>query len=175
MAWDNINYSGLGLSFLFKLSVLDCRGVNIGWNSFAVFSKNKLRMNISFTILLFCNQYLTTNKCCYVYNYENISRQSIIIGRVAWSCKVMFWFVSDIFCCSINITWLIITKLFELYIVLYSISIRALQHSIRNFYREFPQLRCTELQLQMRLAGLHLQLKRVAHEQNTRLAVSSWV
>jgi len=42
-----------------------------------------------------------------------------------------------------------------------------------NFYREFPQLRCTELQLKMRLAGLHLQLKRVVHEQNTRLAVSS--
>ena len=42
-----------------------------------------------------------------------------------------------------------------------------------NFYREFPQLRFTELQLKMRLAGLHLQLKRVAHEQNTRLAVSS--
>jgi len=50
---------------------------------------------------------------------------------------------------------------------------RALQHSMGNFYREFPQLRCTELQLKMRLAGLHLQLKRVAHEQNTRLAVSS--
>jgi len=33
-----------------------------------------------------------------------------------------------------------------------------------NFYREFSQLRCTELQLKMRLAGLHLQLKRVAHE-----------
>ena len=52
-------------------------------------------------------------------------------------------------------------------------NIRALQHSMGNFYREFPQLRCTELQLKMRLAGLHLQLKRVAHEQNTRLAVSS--
>jgi hypothetical protein len=51
--------------------------------------------------------------------------------------------------------------------------IRSLQHSMANFYREFPQLRCTELQLKMRLAGLHLQLKRVAHEQNTRLAVSS--
>ncbi len=50
---------------------------------------------------------------------------------------------------------------------------RALQHSMENFYREFPQLRCTELQLKMRLAGLHLQLKRVAHEQKTRLAVSS--
>ncbi len=51
--------------------------------------------------------------------------------------------------------------------------IRSLQHSMENFYREFPQLRCTELQLKMRLAGLDLQLKRVAHEQNTRLAVSS--
>ena len=50
---------------------------------------------------------------------------------------------------------------------------RSLQHSMANFYREFPQLRFTELQLKMRLAGLHLQLKRVAHEQNTRLAVSS--
>ncbi len=50
---------------------------------------------------------------------------------------------------------------------------RSLQHSMANFYREFPQLRCTELQLKMRLAALHLQLKRVAHEQNTRLAVSS--
>jgi hypothetical protein len=50
---------------------------------------------------------------------------------------------------------------------------RSLQHSIANFYREFPQLRCAELQLKMRLAGLHLLLKRVAHEQNTRLAVSS--
>ena len=46
---------------------------------------------------------------------------------------------------------------------------------MENFYREFPQLRCTELQLKMRLAGLHLQLKRVAHEQNMRLAVSSQV
>ena len=44
---------------------------------------------------------------------------------------------------------------------------------MENFYRELPQLRCTELQLKMRFAGLHLQLKRVAHEQNTRLAVSS--
>ena len=52
---------------------------------------------------------------------------------------------------------------------------RSLQHSMANFYREFPQLRCTELQLKMRLAGLHLHLKRVAHEQNTRLAVSSRV
>ncbi len=34
-------------------------------------------------------------------------------------------------------------------------------------------MRCTELQLKMRLAGLHLQLKRVADEQNTRLTVSS--
>ncbi len=50
---------------------------------------------------------------------------------------------------------------------------RSLQHSIENFYREFPQFRCTELQLKMRLANLNLQLKRVAHEQNTRLAVSS--
>ncbi len=50
---------------------------------------------------------------------------------------------------------------------------RSLQHSMANFYREFPQLKCTELQLKMRLAGLHLQLKRVAHEQNTRLSVSS--
>ncbi len=50
---------------------------------------------------------------------------------------------------------------------------RALQHSLENFYREFHQLRSAELQLKMRLAGLHLQLKRVAHEQNTRLAVSS--
>ncbi len=50
---------------------------------------------------------------------------------------------------------------------------RALQHSMEKFYREFPQLRCTELQLKMRLASLHLQQKRVAHEQNTRLAVSS--
>ena len=31
----------------------------------------------------------------------------------------------------------------------------------------------TELQLKMRFASLHLQLKRVAHEQNTRLAVTS--
>jgi len=38
------------------------------------------------------------------------------------------------------------------------------------FCREFPQSRCTELQLKLRLAGLHLQLKRVAHEQNTKLA-----
>jgi hypothetical protein len=52
-------------------------------------------------------------------------------------------------------------------------SVRSLQHSMANFYRELPQLRCTELQLKMRFAGLHLQLKRVAHEQNTRLAVSS--
>ncbi len=44
---------------------------------------------------------------------------------------------------------------------------------MENFYREFPQLRRTELQLKMRLAGLDLQLKRVAHEQNTRLAVTS--
>ncbi len=50
---------------------------------------------------------------------------------------------------------------------------RSLQHSIANVYKEFTQLRCTELQLKMRLAGLHLQMKRVAHEQNTRLAVSS--
>ncbi len=46
---------------------------------------------------------------------------------------------------------------------------------MEKFYRELPQLRCTELQLKMRLASLHLQLKRVAHEQNTRLAVSSRV
>ncbi len=52
---------------------------------------------------------------------------------------------------------------------------RSLQHSMANFYREFPQLRCTELQLKMRLSGLHLQLERVAQEQNTRLAVSSRV
>ncbi len=50
---------------------------------------------------------------------------------------------------------------------------RALHHSMVNFFREFPQLRCTKLQLKMRLASRHLQLKRVAHEQNTRLAVSS--
>ncbi len=49
----------------------------------------------------------------------------------------------------------------------------SLQHSMENFYREFPQFRCTEIQLKMRWAGLHLQLKRVAHEQNTMLAVSS--
>ncbi len=55
------------------------------------------------------------------------------------------------------------------------VEIRSLQHSMANFYREFPQLRFTELQLKMRLAGLHLQLKRVSHEQNTRLAVSSQV
>ncbi len=42
---------------------------------------------------------------------------------------------------------------------------------MENFYREFRHFRCTELQLKMRLASLHLQLKRVAHEQNTRLAV----
>ncbi len=45
---------------------------------------------------------------------------------------------------------------------------RALQHSMGNFYREFPQLRCTELQLKMRLAGLHLQLKRVVQMIKTR-------
>ena len=53
------------------------------------------------------------------------------------------------------------------------IYIRSLQHSMENFYRELPQWRCIELQLKMRFASLHLQLKRVAHEQNTRLAVSS--
>ena len=42
--------------------------------------------------------------------------------------------------------------------------IRALQHSMVNFLRAFPQLRCTELQLNTRLASL--QLKRVAHEQS---------
>ncbi len=42
------------------------------------------------------------------------------------------------------------------------------------FYREFPQMRRTELQLKMSLACLHLKRKRVAHEQNMRLAVSSW-
>ena len=51
---------------------------------------------------------------------------------------------------------------------------RALQHSMGNFYKELPQLRCTELRLKMRLAGLHLQLERVVHEQNTRFSVSSW-
>ncbi len=56
---------------------------------------------------------------------------------------------------------------------LFWLKIRSLQHSMENFYREFPQLRFTELQLKMRLASLDLQLKRVAHEQNTRLAVSS--
>jgi hypothetical protein len=66
-----------------------------------------------------------------------------------------------------------ISRLSETIIMSQNIYNRALQHSMGNFYREFPQLRCTELQLKMRLAGLHLQLKRVAHEQNTRLAVSS--
>jgi hypothetical protein len=30
---------------------------------------------------------------------------------------------------------------------------RSLVHSMANFYSEFPQSRCTELQLKMRLAG----------------------
>ena len=59
------------------------------------------------------------------------------------------------------------------WMIWYRVSIISLQHSMENFYRELPQLRCTELQLKMRFAGLHLQLKRVAHEQNMRLAVSS--
>jgi hypothetical protein len=63
--------------------------------------------------------------------------------------------------------------LFEWPLSVIKLHYRALQHSMENFYREFPQLRCTKLQLKMRLAGLHLQQKRVTHEQNTRLAVSS--
>ncbi len=40
-----------------------------------------------------------------------------------------------------------------------------------KFLQRAPQLRCTEFQLKMRLVDLHLKLKRVAHEQNTRLNV----
>ncbi len=71
------------------------------------------------------------------------------------------------------VTIRVITFSFNECVCIENIWNRSVQHSMANFYREFPQLRCTELQLKMRLAGLHLHLKRVAHEQNTRLAVSA--
>ncbi len=44
---------------------------------------------------------------------------------------------------------------------------------MENAYRELPQVRCLEIQLKMRFAGLQLQLKRVPNKQNITLAVKS--
>ncbi len=89
------------------------------------------------------------------------------IPKDDWQIRVMFCFLNK----KKNSSWKLKTLHLSFHLeLMYN---RSLQRSMANFYREFPQLRCTELQLKMRLAGLHLQLKRVAHEHNTRLAVSS--
>ena len=43
----------------------------------------------------------------------------------------------------------------------YLILFNQISIQMETFYWELSQLRCTELQLKMRLAGLHLKLKRV--------------
>ncbi len=90
--------------------------------------------------------------------------------RIRIFFEYMVW-NSDIF--DISNVFLIFEKRIFVCIRLLSPELRSLQHTMANFYREFPQLRCSELLLKMRLAGLHLQLKRVAREQNTMLAVNS--